>query len=94
MERQEKLKGQMFESHKGIIQRCEGEASNDENATSSVTSIPAALPAARNTTSKYDFVKVRVWLGDNADHYYVMSRFLLCRMLTVTKVNFLHLNLL
>lgn len=86
MERQEKLKGQMFESHKGIIQRCEGEASNDEHATSSVTSIPAALPAARNTTSKYDFVKVRVWLGDNADHYYVMSRFLLCRMLTVTKI--------
>ncbi|XP_057834860.1 uncharacterized protein LOC131045309 isoform X1 [Cryptomeria japonica] len=86
MERQEKLKGQMFETHKGIIQSSEGEASNDEHASSSVTSIPAALPAARNTTSKYDFVKVRVWLGDNADHYYVMSRFLLCRMLTVTKI--------
>lgn len=31
-------------------------------------------------------IKVKVWLGDNADHYYVLSRFLLSRMLTVTKV--------
>lgn len=30
--------------------------------------------------------QVKVWLGDNADHYYVLSRFLLSRMLTVTKV--------
>ncbi|XP_021721814.1 uncharacterized protein LOC110689344 [Chenopodium quinoa] len=42
--------------------------------------------AARNASSKYDFVKVKVWLGDNADHYYVLSRFLLSRMLTVTKI--------
>ena len=27
-----------------------------------------------------------MWLGENADHYYVLSRFLLSRMLTVTKV--------
>ncbi|XP_057952540.1 uncharacterized protein LOC131146777 [Malania oleifera] len=40
----------------------------------------------RNASSKYDFVKVKVWLGDNADHYYVLSRFLLSRMLTVTKI--------
>lgn len=45
------------------------------------------LPAGtRNGSSKYDFVKVKVWLGDNADHYYVLSRFLLSRMLTVTKI--------
>lgn len=42
--------------------------------------------ATRNGSSKYDFVKVKVWLGDNADHYYVLSRFLLSRMLTVTKI--------
>lgn len=42
--------------------------------------------STRNTSSKYDFVKVKVWLGDNADHYYVFSRFLLSRMLTVTKI--------
>lgn len=30
--------------------------------------------------------QVKVWLGDNCDHYYVLSRFLLSRMLTVTKV--------
>uniref|UniRef100_A0A0D9Z0U1 2-phosphoglycerate kinase n=1 Tax=Oryza glumipatula TaxID=40148 RepID=A0A0D9Z0U1_9ORYZ len=41
---------------------------------------------SRNASSKYDFVKVKVWLGENADHYYVLSRFLLCRMLTVTKI--------
>ncbi|XP_060211487.1 uncharacterized protein LOC132638710 [Lycium barbarum] len=39
-----------------------------------------------NDSSKYDFVKVKVWLGDNDDHYYVLSRFLLSRMLTVTKI--------
>eukprot|EP00897_Mesotaenium_endlicherianum_P007861 jgi/Mesen1/7102/ME000369S06424 len=40
----------------------------------------------RHTSSKYDFVKVRVWLGDNSDHYYVLSRFLVSRMLTVTRI--------
>ncbi|XP_039046857.1 uncharacterized protein LOC120187149, partial [Hibiscus syriacus] len=40
----------------------------------------------RNVSSKYDFVKVKVWLGENADHYYDLSRFLLSRMLTVTKI--------
>ncbi|ERN00750.1 uncharacterized protein LOC18428822 isoform X2 [Amborella trichopoda] len=48
--------------------------------------LPTARFASRNASSKYDFVKVRVWLGDNADHYYVLSRFLLSRMLTVTKI--------
>ena len=44
-----------------------------------------ALPS-RNASSKYDFVKVKVRLGENADHYYVLSMSLLSRMLTVTKV--------
>lgn len=48
---------------------------------SSATRLPS-----RNASSKYDFVKVKVWLGENADHYYVLSRFLLSRMLTVTKI--------
>ncbi|KAL6645320.1 hypothetical protein ACP70R_016928 [Stipagrostis hirtigluma subsp. patula] len=51
------------------------------------TETAAALPPPnRAASSKYDFVKVKVWLGDNADHHYVLSRFLLCRMLTVTKI--------
>jgi len=29
---------------------------------------------------------VRVWLGTDQDHYYVLSRFLVSRMLTVTKL--------
>ncbi|XP_024393744.1 P-loop NTPase domain-containing protein LPA1 homolog [Physcomitrium patens] len=40
----------------------------------------------RGTASKYDFVKVKVWLGANADHYYILSRFLISRMLLVTKI--------
>jgi hypothetical protein len=32
-------------------------------------------------------IQVKVWLGENADHCYVLSRFLLSRMLTVTKVS-------
>ncbi len=31
-------------------------------------------------------LQVKVWLGENQDHYYVLSRFLISRMLTVTKV--------
>ncbi len=34
--------------------------------------------------TKYDFVKVKVWLED---HYYVLSRFIVSRVLTLTKVN-------
>lgn len=41
---------------------------------------------ARGTASKYDFVKVKVWLGTSADHYYILSRFLISRMLLVTKI--------
>ncbi|KAG6716655.1 hypothetical protein I3843_04G053600 [Carya illinoinensis] len=48
--------------------------------------LPTIRFSSRNASSKYDFVKVKVWLGDNADHYYVLSRFLLSRMLTVTKI--------
>ncbi|CAN6201181.1 unnamed protein product [Urochloa humidicola] len=55
------------------------------DAAASSASQAQALPS-RNATSKYDFVKVKVWLGENADHYYVLSRFLLSRMLTVTKI--------
>ncbi|WKA06607.1 hypothetical protein VitviT2T_024502 [Vitis vinifera] len=50
------------------------------------SSLPPVRFSTRNASSKYDFVKVKVWLGDNADHYYVLSRFLLSRMLTVTKI--------
>ncbi|KAE8022348.1 hypothetical protein FH972_008153 [Carpinus fangiana] len=48
--------------------------------------LPTIRLSSRNASSKYDFVKVKVWLGENADHYYVLSRFLLSRMLTVTKI--------
>ena len=35
-------------------------------------------------------MQVKVWLGDEehagGKHYYIMSRYLICRMLTVTKI--------
>ncbi|TYH80469.1 hypothetical protein ES332_D03G134300v1 [Gossypium tomentosum] len=75
---------------KGVAERSRanhnysGEDEDDDNITS--FSFPSVKSSPRNASSKYDFVKVRVWLGDNADHYYVLSRFLLSRMLTVTKI--------
>lgn len=68
--------------------------SNDDNSSEEDldgnnhkgVSLTSVRFSSRNTSSKYDFVKVKVWLGDNADHYYVLSRFLLSRMLTVTKI--------
>ncbi|KAL6778942.1 hypothetical protein ACKKBF_B19380 [Auxenochlorella protothecoides x Auxenochlorella symbiontica] len=36
--------------------------------------------------SKYDFVKVRVWLGEDQAHWYTLSRFLISRTLTVTQI--------
>jgi hypothetical protein len=49
------------------------------------------VPRVRHSSSTYDFVKVRVWLGSEhaaADecHATVLSRFLLCRTLTACKV--------
>ena len=31
-------------------------------------------------------LQVKVWVGENLAHYYVLSRFLISRMLTVTKI--------
>ncbi|XVF54955.1 hypothetical protein PTKIN_Ptkin05aG0222300 [Pterospermum kingtungense] len=59
---------------------------DDDDDDSITNSLPSAKASPRHASSKYDFVKVKVWLGDNADHYYVLSRFLLSRMLTVTKI--------
>ncbi|KAI8139728.1 hypothetical protein BJV82DRAFT_625851 [Fennellomyces sp. T-0311] len=42
----------------------------------------------KNSSSKYDFVKVRVHLSD--EHYYVLSRFLLSRMLTAARIDYGH----
>ena len=39
-----------------------------------------------SNTSKYDYIKIKVWLGKDLEHYYILSRFLISRILTVTKV--------
>ncbi|XP_072963703.1 uncharacterized protein [Typha angustifolia] len=63
-----------------------GDSSGEKKKEEHSPSMPPSRLSSRNASSKYDFVKVKVWLGDNADHYYVLSRFLLSRMLTVTKI--------
>ncbi|KAG5533686.1 hypothetical protein RHGRI_027761 [Rhododendron griersonianum] len=76
---------------KGVIiadrntRREERDEDDDESNPVDVPT-PAVKISIPKASSKYDFVKVKVWLGDNADHYYVLSRFLLSRMLTVTKI--------
>ena len=64
-----------------------------DRADATASSATQALPSYK-AFSMYDFVKVKVWLEQNADHYYVLSRFLLSKMLSVTKVqSFLSLSL-
>ena len=69
-------------------------ALDNEHSSTAVTSVDAAAasdaPDASNAEahimpgmSKYDFVKIRVHLGS---HYYVLSRFLVSRMLQVLGV--------
>ncbi|KAF7824874.1 2-phosphoglycerate kinase isoform B [Senna tora] len=69
---------------KGVL--VSGPDSGEDSDEKHQPPFPAVRFSSRNASSKYDFVKVKVWLGDNADHYYVLSRFLLSRMLTVTKI--------
>ena len=47
---------------------------------------PSVHIKKRKEYSKYDFIKVRVTLGE---HFYVLSRFLVSRMLTLCKVRFI-----
>lgn len=76
----------------GVLEQMKGKGVLVSNPNSGEDSEEKQEPSfgvrfsSRNNSSKYDFVKVKVWLGDNADHYYVLSRFLLSRMLTVTKI--------
>ncbi|RHZ27750.1 hypothetical protein DYB37_011151 [Aphanomyces astaci] len=60
-------------------------SSTDPTEPAANESAAAAVPAneTRNQ-SKYDFVKVRVWVGD---HFYVLSRYLVSRALVSTKIN-------
>jgi hypothetical protein len=38
--------------------------------------------------------QVKVWLGEDLDHYYILSRFLICRMLTVTRIPYIKVSTL
>ncbi|XP_042505891.1 uncharacterized protein LOC122082414 isoform X2 [Macadamia integrifolia] len=75
-----------MKKEKGVAIASNPSGSGEESNEKGDLSLPTERISSRNASSKYDFVKVKVWLGDNADHYYVLSRFLLSRMLTVTKI--------
>ncbi|KAK9292874.1 hypothetical protein L1049_020855 [Liquidambar formosana] len=75
-----------MKKEKGVAVASPNSCEDSADDKSADCSIPTTKFSSRNASSKYDFVKVKVWLGDNADHYYVLSRFLLSRMLTVTKI--------
>ncbi|KAJ4953751.1 hypothetical protein NE237_030583 [Protea cynaroides] len=75
-----------MKKEKGVAIASNSSGSNEKPNEKGELSLPTGTETPRNASSKYDFVKVKVWLGDNADHYYVLSRFLLSRMLTVTKI--------
>lgn len=52
--------------------------------------LPARPPATADgwpaSRFRYDYVKVKVRLGEQLEHYYILSRFLVSRMLTVTRI--------
>ncbi|GFH11026.1 uncharacterized protein HaLaN_06454, partial [Haematococcus lacustris] len=47
---------------------------------------PVPRGSKRSSASKYDMIKVKVWLGEQLEHHYILSRFLICRILTVTRI--------
>jgi len=59
------------------------------NKFTSTTKVTKSKPKKhRSSVSKYDFIKVLVYLS--GEHYYVLSRFLISRMLTATQVDYYH----
>lgn len=45
-----------------------------------------------HVTGVSDTTQVKVWLGEGMSHYYVLSRFLISRVLTVTKIPYMKVN--
>ena len=60
---------------------------NRSGSESSILKLAAErLRDRKPPSSKYDYIKIKVWLGEGLDHYFILSRFLIARVLTVTKV--------
>ncbi|XP_024400920.1 uncharacterized protein [Physcomitrium patens] len=76
----------MASGSNGTVQVEEATAAGGSGHGAPQTTPGSGPQTARGTASKYDFVKVKVWLGANSDHYYILSRFLISRMLLVTKI--------
>lgn len=41
---------------------------------------------SKSLQSKYDYIKIKVWLGTDKTHYYILSRYILSRTLTCAKI--------
>jgi hypothetical protein len=61
------------------------EAGKSTERKNSNASFSSTRGRPRATSSKYDFVKIKVFLSD--EHYYILSRFLVSRVLTATRVS-------
>ena len=55
-----------------------------QNASLQLARCPGSLACAPADPSS--LLQVKVWLGRDRQHHYVLSRYLTCRMLTVTKI--------
>ena len=65
---------------------------NLQLAKEKASRLEIAKQDGQQSASKYDYVKVKVLLGEDRNHYYVLSRFLISRSLTVTKIPHLKAN--
>lgn len=41
---------------------------------------------SKSVQSKYDYIKIKIWLGADKVHYYILSRYILSRTLTCAKI--------
>ena len=57
-----------------------------QNTTLSRYTVQDATSRVYISLSEIGCLQVKVWLGEGMNHYYVLSRFLISRMLTVTKI--------
>lgn len=81
MRGEKQLSGQPPEQAAGV----ESQQAAPEAGAGLVVGLAGAggVAAAGAASSNYDFVKIKVRLGTQLEHYYILSRFLLSRMLTV-----------
>lgn len=83
----------VFEPDEEYVARMGGQAASLRQSSGNIKAVgfaaqdegeKAKVERFSRLHTKYDFIKVKVWLED---HYYIMSRFIVSRMLTLIKVS-------